>query len=102
MNSTTCTNAYCYTDRMVGSKNVVVDCMPVENFILILKYYDQDELTSQQDAIASPRESYPKSPVTHRLPVVEESSGQGLLRGKWLRQPTVITKGYKCIGLGGK
>ena len=98
MISTTCTNAYCYTGRMVDGKNVVGDCVPVEKFILILKYYDQDELVSQQNAISSPPDSDPKFLMTHRLPAVEESSGLGLPRGKWFRQPTAVTEGCKCIG----
>ena len=98
MISTTCTNAYCYTDRMVDGKKVVGDCVSVEKRVLILKYYDQDELASQQNAIARPREYDPKTLMTHRLPVVEESSGQGLPRGEWFCQPTVVTEGCKCIG----
>ena len=103
MISTICTDAYCYTDRMVDGKKVVGDCVAIENPVIILKYYDLDELSSQeipQNAITSPRESGLKSLVTHgpRLPVLEDSSGHGLPRGEWLRQPTVVTEGCQCIG----
>ena len=100
MISATCTNTYCYSrsENVDGTLvHAIGDCMPVQNLIVVLKYYVQDEIAPYNNAAGSPPQLSDLNSPNNEVELGSGTPGSKLgPRGQWRRQPTMVTEGCKC------